>query len=212
MGKNTVQTQAWLKRCYLDSTPLKTTIRRRFAYLKRGRTDTNDAKRPGRPNELVIPEKLKKTLRIIIDNRKVKLQEIGDTLKLLKGGVYTIIHEHLDMKKLFSKYGSLNHLLLVAFAFAEMFTRNKKEFWRRYITMDETWITNSLQSQKGSLLSVVQTEKAVQRLKHRLGRTGPSGYWLLAELKTMLRGKRSGSDEEVIVEIEAYFGGLDKSF
>ena len=33
----------------------------------------------------------------------------------------------------------------------------------------------------------------------------PSDYWLFAELKKMLQGKRLGSNEEVIAEIEAYF-------
>ena len=40
----------------------------------------------------------------------------------------------------------------------------------------------------------------------------PSDYWLFAKLKKILRGKRFGSDEEVIAETEAYLEGLDKSF
>ena len=40
----------------------------------------------------------------------------------------------------------------------------------------------------------------------------PSDYWLFADLKRMLQGKRSGSNEEVISETEAYFGAKDKSF
>ena len=40
----------------------------------------------------------------------------------------------------------------------------------------------------------------------------PSDYWLFADLKRMLLGKRFGSNEEVISEIEAYFEAKDKSF
>lgn len=40
----------------------------------------------------------------------------------------------------------------------------------------------------------------------------PSDYYLFANLKKMLAGKRYGSNEEVIAETEAYFEGLDKSF
>ena len=40
----------------------------------------------------------------------------------------------------------------------------------------------------------------------------PSDYWLLADLKRMLLGKRFGSNEEVILETEAYFEAKDKSF
>ena len=40
----------------------------------------------------------------------------------------------------------------------------------------------------------------------------PSDYWLFAELKKMLQGKRFGSNEEVIAETEAYFENKDESF
>ena len=40
----------------------------------------------------------------------------------------------------------------------------------------------------------------------------PSDYWLFADLKRMLQGKRFGSNEEVILETEAYFEAKDKLF
>ena len=40
----------------------------------------------------------------------------------------------------------------------------------------------------------------------------PSDYWLFADLKKMLQGKRFGSNEELIAETEAYFEAKDKSF
>ena len=40
----------------------------------------------------------------------------------------------------------------------------------------------------------------------------PSDYWLFADLKKMLQGKRFGSNEAVIAETEAYFEAKDKSF
>ena len=40
----------------------------------------------------------------------------------------------------------------------------------------------------------------------------PSNYRLFADLKTMLHGKRFGSNEEVISETEACFKTKDKSF
>ena len=38
----------------------------------------------------------------------------------------------------------------------------------------------------------------------------PSDYWLLADLKRMLQGKRFSSNEEVILETEVYFVAKDK--
>ena len=43
-------------------------------------------------------------------------------------------------------------------------------------------------------------------------RSGPSDYWLFADLKRMLQGKRFSSSEEVILETEVYFEAKDKSF
>ena len=40
----------------------------------------------------------------------------------------------------------------------------------------------------------------------------PSDYWLFADVKRMLQGKRFGSNEEVISETEEYFEAKDKSF
>ena len=40
----------------------------------------------------------------------------------------------------------------------------------------------------------------------------PSDYYLFADIKIMLQGKRFGSNEEVIAETDAYFEVKDKSF
>ena len=40
----------------------------------------------------------------------------------------------------------------------------------------------------------------------------PSDYWLFADLKKMLQGKRFGFNEEIIAETEAYFESKDESF
>ena len=40
----------------------------------------------------------------------------------------------------------------------------------------------------------------------------PSNYWLYADLKRMLQGKRFSSNEEAILETRAYFKAKDKSF
>ena len=40
----------------------------------------------------------------------------------------------------------------------------------------------------------------------------PSDYYLFADLKKMLAGKKYGTNEEVISETEAYFEAKDKSY
>ena len=75
MGKNTVQAKQWLEKCYGNSSPSETTIKRWFADFKRGRRDTDDAERSGRPNEAVTSENIKKIHKIVLNDRKVKLPE-----------------------------------------------------------------------------------------------------------------------------------------
>ena len=76
---------------------IKKTIYRWYAEFKRGHTETEDAERSGRPNEVVTPETIKKVHQIVFENRKLKLCEIADTLKISYGSVYAILHEHLSM-------------------------------------------------------------------------------------------------------------------
>ena len=44
--------------------------------------------------------------KIVLGDRKLKLREISDTLKVSEGSVFTILHESLGMRKLFSKWVS----------------------------------------------------------------------------------------------------------
>jgi hypothetical protein len=56
--------------------------------------------RNGRPKEAVSDENIKKCHKIILNDRKVKLIEIAETLKVSKKRVEHIVHEYLDMQKL----------------------------------------------------------------------------------------------------------------
>ena len=84
---------------------------------------------------------------MVFENRKLKLREIADTLKISDGSVYAILHEHLSMRKLLSNW--LPRLLTAdqkrqrvvdSESCLDLFRRNKPNFLHRYVTMDETWI------------------------------------------------------------------------
>ena len=98
MGKNTVQAQQWLEKCYPDCAPSKTTICRWYANFRRGRIDTNDAERSGRPNEAVTPENIKQVLQIVMDDRKLKVREIAKMVNISTVSASTISNEKLGMK------------------------------------------------------------------------------------------------------------------
>ncbi len=88
---------------YGDSAPSETTIKRWFADFERGRIDTDDAERSGRPNEAVTPENIKKFHKIVLNDQNVKLRELADMVNKSKERVGFILHEHLSMRKLCSK-------------------------------------------------------------------------------------------------------------
>ena len=132
---------------YLDSAQSETTVKRRYADFKRVCTDTNDVEYSGCPNSAVVPENTKKLHKLILADYKLKLCEIVEELKISEGSVFTILHEHLSMRKLCSKW--VQRLLTVDLKqqyinsserCLQLFQCNKKEFLRIYVTMDTTWI------------------------------------------------------------------------
>ena len=100
MGKNTVQAKQWLVKCYLYSAPLETMVKRWYADLKCGCTDTNDAEHSGRPNLAVVQENTKKLHKLVLADHKLTLHEIAEKLKISGGSVFTILHKNLSMRKL----------------------------------------------------------------------------------------------------------------
>ena len=181
MGKNTVRAQQWLEKCYPDCAPSKTTICWWYADFNRGRTDRNDAERSGRPNEAVTPENIKQVLKIVMDDRKLKVREIAKMVNISTGSASTILNKKLGMKKVFSKW--VPRLLTMEQK------QQRVDVWKRW-------------------------QLGYELLPHPpySSDLAPSDYWLFADLKKMLQGKRFGSNEEVIAETEAYFEAKDKSF
>jgi hypothetical protein len=89
--------------------------------------------------EAVTDENIKKVHKIILNDRKVKLIEIAETLKISKKRVAHIVHEYLDMQKLCAIDQNQQRIDDSKQCLA-IFNRKKDEFFRRYITMDEIWL------------------------------------------------------------------------
>ncbi|KAF7272073.1 hypothetical protein GWI33_015126 [Rhynchophorus ferrugineus] len=65
---------------------------------------TEDGERNGRPKEVVTDENIKKIRNMILNDRKLKLNDITHTLKISTERVHHIIHEYLDTRKLCVKW------------------------------------------------------------------------------------------------------------
>ena len=104
MGTNIVETKQWLNNRYGNSAQGKSINIDWNAEFKRGRINTDDPERSGRLKSAVVPENITKVHKIDFGDRKLKVREIAVTLKISEGSVFTIWHECLGMRKLFSKW------------------------------------------------------------------------------------------------------------
>ena len=110
-------------------------VKRTYDDFKHSHTDTNDAEYSD-PNSAVVPKNTKNLDKLVLADRKLKLHEIAEELKISEGSVFPILHEHLSMRKLCSKW--VLHLLTVnqkqqcinnSERCLQLFKGNKKEFW-----------------------------------------------------------------------------------
>jgi DNA-binding Xre family transcriptional regulator len=126
---------------------LFSTIQKWAAEFKRGRTSLEGDAREGHPKSAATPEIIEQVHDMVLDDRRMKVHEIAETIGISKERVGYILHEELDMKKLRTKW--VPHLqkekkkhtrMKISEQCLERFNKNKTNFVRRFITMGETWI------------------------------------------------------------------------
>ena len=79
-----------------------------------------------------------------MNGRKLRVHELADIENISDGCVFIILHEHLGMRKLCAKWLPRDDQKQQRIDASEkclaLLNRNKMEFYRRYVTMDETWL------------------------------------------------------------------------
>jgi histone-lysine N-methyltransferase SETMAR len=131
----------------VDSSPSFSTINKWDAEIKCGRTSLEDDPREGRPKSATTPEIIEQVHEEVLDDWRMKVREIAETIGISKERVGYILHGELDMKKLCALW--VPHLLTAdqkrtrmktSEQCLERFNKNETDFVCRFITMDETWI------------------------------------------------------------------------
>ena len=89
---------------YGDSSPSFSTIKKWSAELKRGHTSLGDDPREGRPNSATTPEIIEQVHDMLLDDRRMKVRVIAETIGISKERVGYILHEELDMKKFCARW------------------------------------------------------------------------------------------------------------
>jgi histone-lysine N-methyltransferase SETMAR len=132
---------------YGDSSPSFSTIKKWAAEFKRGCTSLEDDPHEGRPKSATTLEIIEQVHDMVLDDWWMTVREIAETIGISKERVGYILHEELDMKKLCARW--VPRLLTVdqkctrmkiSEQCLERSNKNKTDFVRLFITMDETRI------------------------------------------------------------------------
>ena len=84
--------------------PLFATVKNWVPQFKRGDIFTCDAPRPGRPRTVTTPEIIDQIHELILEDRRISATSIAEQLGISRERVGPIIHEDLDIRKLFAKW------------------------------------------------------------------------------------------------------------
>lgn len=146
-GKTCDEIKVKLDAVYGDPSPSMTTVRYWFNEFKRGRTTVFDEERPGRPSDVVTEEIVEKVHDIIIADRRTKVREVSQAVGISYGTAIKILKDKLRLRKVSARW--VPRLLTpdnkrlretMSKQCLDRFKQNPKEFLRRIVTVDETWI------------------------------------------------------------------------
>src|SRR5436190_23148743 len=103
-GNTPTQIKDELDSVYGDSAPSFTTVKFWAAKFKRGRKSLGDDERSGRPKTAITDENIAKVHEMVLDDRRIKVREIAEVMKMSKESVCHILNQHLDMRKLSARW------------------------------------------------------------------------------------------------------------
>jgi hypothetical protein len=89
---------------YGDSSPSFSTIKKWAAKFKCGRTSLEDDPCEGHPKSAIPPEIIEQVHNMVLDDRRIKVREIAQTMGISKELVGYILREELHMKKLCARW------------------------------------------------------------------------------------------------------------
>ena len=99
-GKSIKETEKKLAKYYKESAVSHGMVRKWFTEFRCGRIGTSDAERLGHPKEVTSQEIIDKIHDIVVNDRRLKVHEINETVYISVGRVWHVLHECLGMRKL----------------------------------------------------------------------------------------------------------------
>lgn len=136
-----------LSSAFGDEAPNKSTVYRWFMDFNRGRSSLQDEFREGRPKTAVTEENIEAVRQLILTDRHVTYREIEASLGIHATSIHSILHEHLAVRKLVSRW--IPHNLTIAQKKARVdwskemlkkYSRGSSKQVYSIVTGDESWI------------------------------------------------------------------------
>lgn len=130
-----------------EQAPSRATVFRWYLEFDRGRTSLQDEFREGRPKSAVLPQTIDAVRNLIMQDRHVTYLEIEASLSISSTSIHSILHEHLAVKKICSRW--IPHKLTIDQKKARVdwckkmlkkFNRGASKDVYKIVTGDESWI------------------------------------------------------------------------
>ena len=103
-GKSIKGAEGKLEKHHEESAPSHCMVHKWFTEFRCSRINTSDTERPGRPKEVTCQEMIDKIHDIVLNDRRLKVREISETVNISVGRVWHILHERLGMRKLSARW------------------------------------------------------------------------------------------------------------
>lgn len=136
-----------LNSLYGDQAPSLSTVKNWYNEFNRGRLSLSDELREGRPKSVVIPENIDAVRELIMQDRHVTYREIEACLGISSTRIHSILHEHLAVKKICSRWIPHNLTIAQKKARVDWCKEMLKKYGRgaskdvyKIVTGDESWI------------------------------------------------------------------------
>ena len=146
-GKAPKEIHSILKEILGEHEPSYATVKYWVARFNRGDFSTCDAPRPGQPKTVTTPEIIDQIHELILEDGRVSAKLIAEQLGISRERVGFIIHEDLDMRKLFAKWvlkclnvDNKRQRCQSSEQLLEFFRRDPNHLPSRLVIMDEIWL------------------------------------------------------------------------
>ncbi|PNF42428.1 hypothetical protein B7P43_G10554 [Cryptotermes secundus] len=184
LGKTAAETHQMLKQAFGENSLAQTQIYKWYKRFKNGRTLTDDDDRSGRPSTGKTPENVAKVRDLILQDRRLTIQDLCNTLGLSYGTCQRILSEELNMRRIAEKF--MPRLL-----------QNEQKQHRLEVCRE---LQQQLQEDPNFLSKVVTGDENL----------APCDFYLFPKMKLKLKGRRFDTVEEIQAETQTVLNTLTK--